>query len=194
VNVATSEMVAKRLQLLRELAPNATMVAMLQNTNKSYSAEFDRNFVTEVELEEAITAAHASGFKPVVIDAERDLEAAIDSAVKSGADSLFVSADPFFSERRVQIVARAARLRLPAVYPWRQYIEAGGLMSYGPSIREVYRQIGHYAGRILKGAKPDYLPVQMPTTFELILNLKAAKTLGLSLPYPLLVTATEVIE
>jgi putative ABC transport system substrate-binding protein len=195
VSVATSELVAKRLQLLRELAPHSSTVAMLQNA-RSYSTEFEQNFATEVELKEAAAAASAVALRPLVLDAahDSDLEAAINTAVKNGADALFVSADPFFNNWRDQIVALAAHHRLPAIYPWRQYAEAGGLMSYGPSLGGVYQQIGHYAGRILKGAKPSDLPVQMPMTFEMVVNLKTAKVLELDVPPLMLVRATNLIQ
>ena len=195
VAVVTSEMVAKRMELLRELASSTTTVAMFVNSI-SYSTESDQQFAAEVQVKEATAAASAVGLKPLVVDAasESDWGAALDAAVKNGADAFFVSADPIFADRREQIVAFAARHRLPAVYPWRRYAEAGGLMSYGPDIIEMYRQIGRTAGRILKGAKPADLPVQMPSTFELILNLKTATALGITVPYPLLATATEVIE
>jgi putative ABC transport system substrate-binding protein len=195
VTVITSEMVAKRLQLLRELAPRASTVAMLVNS-VSYPTEFEQTFVTEVQLKEASAAASAVGLKPLVLDAakEHDLEAALDSAVKNGADALFASADPFFTGRSKQIVALAARHGLPAIYPWPAYAEAGGLMSYGPSISDMYRQIGRYSGHILKGAKPGDLPVQMPMTFQLVINLKTAKALGLDITPLLLVRATKVIE
>jgi putative ABC transport system substrate-binding protein len=195
VSVITSEMVAKRLQLLRELLPRASTVAMLVNTI-SYATEFEQKFTAELELKETAAAARAAGFNPHVVDAasESDLQAALDTAVKSRPDALFVSADPFFTDRRDQIVALAARHGLPAIYPWRQYAEAGGLMSYGPNISDVCRQIGRYAGRILKGATPGELPVQMPMTFELVVNLKTAKTLGLDIPPLVLVRATKAIE
>jgi ABC-type uncharacterized transport system substrate-binding protein len=195
VNVATSEMVAKRLQLLRELAPQVSTVAMFVNTI-SYTREFEQNFTAEVELKETAAAARAVGLKPLVLDAaeESDFETALDPALKNGAQALFVSADPFFTNRRDQIVALAARYGLPAVYPWRQYAVAGGLMSYGPSITEVYRQIGRYAGRILNGSKPSDLPVQIPTAFELVINFKTVKALGLKVPPLLSARATEVIE
>jgi putative ABC transport system substrate-binding protein len=195
VSVVTSEMVAKRLQLLREVAPRATTIATLVNTI-SYPTEFAQNFVVEVQVKEVEDSVRAAGLRPLVIDAARDsdLHAALDSAVKNGADALFVSADPFFTDRREQIVALAARHGLPAVYPWHQYAEAGGLMSYGPNISDVCRQIGRYAGRILKGATPAELPVQMPMTFELVINLKTAKRLGLDIPPLVLVRATKAIE
>jgi putative ABC transport system substrate-binding protein len=195
VSVITSEMVAKRLELLRELVPHASTIAMLQNI-KSYRTEFEQNFVTEVELNEATKAASAAGLRPLVLDAAREsnLEDALDTAVKNGVDALFVSADPSFTDQRDQIIALAVRHRLPAIYPWRSYAEAGGLMSYGPSISGVYRQIGHYAGRILKGDKPADLPVQMPMTFELVINRKTAKVLGLEIPALMLVRATDLIE
>jgi putative ABC transport system substrate-binding protein len=195
VSVITSEMVAKRLELLRELVPRANTVAMLVNT-VSYPTEFAQTFVIEVQVKEAAAAASAAGLRALVIDAarENDLETALDTAVKNGAEALFVSGDPFFTDRRQQIVALAARHGLPAVYPWRQYTEAGGLMSYGPNISDVCRQIGRYAGRILKGATPGELPVQMPMTFELVVNLKTAKMLGLDIPALVLVRATKAIE
>jgi len=195
ISVITSEMTAKRLQLLGELAPRTQTIAMLVNTI-SYATEFEQKFTAELELRETETAARAVGLNPMVLDAGRegDLYAAVDVAVKSGANALFVSADPFFTDRRDEIVALAARHGLPAIYPWPLYAETGGLMSYGPNIAEMYRQIGHYAGRILKGAKPADMPVQMPTTFELVINLKTAKQLGLTVSPWLIAHASKIIE
>jgi len=196
VTVITSEMVAKRLELLRELAPGVRKVAMLQNIAKPYTAEFDQEFVAQVESKEAESAARTLGLEPIVLDAARDgnLEAGLETAVKRGADALFVSADAYFTDRREQIVALAARHRLPAIYPWRQYAVSGGLASYGPNIADAYRQIGRFAGRILKGSKPESIPVQEPNTFELVINLKTAKALGLTVSPWLLAAANETIE
>lgn len=195
VNVYTTEMVGKRLGLLRELAPKAATIALLVNPGAT-SAEFERKFANELERKDITGAADAAGVKLLVIEAAaaNDLPAAFDRATKNDANALIVSADPFFSSARAQIVALAARERLPAIYPWRQYAEAGGLMSYGPSIKDTYRQIGVYAGRLLKGAKPGELPVQRPMRYELLINLKGANALGLDVPPMLLARADEVIE
>jgi putative ABC transport system substrate-binding protein len=125
---------------------------------------------------------------------ESDLEAAFSTAAQQRAGALAVSADPFFMPRHAQIVALAARYELPTIYPWRIYVEGGGLMSYGPSVTWAYHQIGLYASRILKGAKPSELPVQLPTKFELIINAKAAKNLGLTLPGIVFASVDEIIE
>ena len=196
VTVFTSEMVAKRLELLRELAPRVRTVAMFQYVAKPYTSEFDQEFVAQVELNDATSAARTLGLQPIPLDAARegDLEVGLETAVKNGADALFVSADPFFTDRRDQLVALAARYALPAIYPWRQYAAAGGLASYGPNIADAYRQIGRFAGRILKGVKPENIPVREPDTFELVINLKTAKALGLTVPRWLLAAANETIE
>jgi putative ABC transport system substrate-binding protein len=195
VSAITSEMTAKRLQLLSEMAPKASKIAMFVNT-VSYPTEFEQTFVVEVQVKETAAAARAAGLNPLVLDVAResDLQVALDTAVNSGADSLFVSADPFFTDRRDQIVALAAHHGLPAVYPWLRYAEAGGLMSYGPDISDMYRQIGHSAGRILKGAKPGDMPVQMPKAFELVINLRTARALGLPVSPWLIARASKVIE
>jgi putative tryptophan/tyrosine transport system substrate-binding protein len=187
VALTTSELMPKRLELLSELVPRAVTIALLINPADGGH---------EIEAKSVEEATRATGKQMVLLNAitESDFEPAFASAVQQRADALLVSANPFFTDRRAQLVALAARHALAASYPWRQYAEAGGLMSYGPSIAAAYHLIGRYAGRILKGAKPGDLPVQKPTTFDLVLNLTTAKALGINVPYPLLVTANELIE
>jgi putative tryptophan/tyrosine transport system substrate-binding protein len=187
VTVYTTELAAKRLELLREFAPATEVVAVLENPGTS---------ISDIESKDLQAAALDEGLKLVVsrAGAEGELEKAFASAVERGASALLVSADPFFATRRDQIVALAARYALPAVYPWREYAEAGGLMSYGPSLMEAYRQIGRYAARILKGATPAELPVQLPRTFEFILNARTAKTLGLTVSRVMHARADKVID
>jgi len=188
VSLYATELVAKRLSLLLELVPKTSTVALLLNANSS--------LVNDVERKDAEAATRATGGQLITlgIKTESDFESAFASAAKQRASALLVSADPFFTSRRAEIIELAARHALPAAYPWREYTEAGGLMSYGPSIADSYRQIGRYAGRILKGAKPSDMPVQLPMTFELMLNLRTAKKLGLTVPPFLLATVNGVIE
>jgi ABC-type uncharacterized transport system substrate-binding protein len=187
VSVYTSELVGKRLQLLRELLPRGAMVALLGNPT---------GVVHKRETKDLEQAADAAGLQLLILEvtAESGFEAAFASVLQQRAGGLFVSADAFFTSKRDQIIEFAARHRLPAAYPWREYALAGGLMSYGASIPDAYRLIGDYAARILKGANPGDLPVQQPTTFDLVLNVKTAKALGLQIPATLLAIADEVIE
>jgi len=177
---------AKRLELLRELAPKANLIAMLTNPNNP----------AEGNGRDEQAAARVIGQDTLVLNAtsEREIDAAFATLVRQRANAIIVNADALFTARREQIVALANRYGIPAIYPWREFIEAGGLMSYGTSFAESYHQVGVYAGRILKGEKPADLPVVQPTKFELIINLKTAKALGLTVPQTLLVAADEVIE
>lgn len=187
VSTYTSEMAPKRLELLRRLMPKATKIAMLINPENPA----DNRSMQDVEA-----AIRVAGLTLLIAKAkdETEFEQAFGTTVQQAAQALFVSADPIFNSRRGQIVALAARHAVPAVYPWREYVIAGGLMSYGPSISGLYRQIGQYATRILKGDKPGDLPVQNPAKFELLINVKTARALDLSVPSTLTAIADEVIE
>ena len=187
VSVYTIELLQKRLELLLRMVPKTDTVAVLVHPNP---------YGSELEIENMEEAARAHGLKLLVLktSVEGDLEAAFASAVQQGAGALALSADPFFMPRHAKIVALAARYELPTVYPWRIYVEGGGLMSYGPTIAWAYHQIGLYASRILKGTKPNELPVQLPPKFELVINPKTVKALGLTVPPTLLALADEVIE
>jgi putative ABC transport system substrate-binding protein len=187
VALRTLELMTKRLELLRELVPHAAAVALLVNPT---------DVTNELEAKDVEAMMRAIGGHMVLLkaSAENDFEPSFASAARQQADALLVSANPFFTARRAQIVTLAARHDMPVAYPWREYVDAGGLMSYGPSIADAYRQIGFYAGRILKGEKPSDLPVHMPTKFELIINLRTAKALGLNVPRIVLARADEVIE
>jgi putative ABC transport system substrate-binding protein len=187
VNFIVSELIPKRLELLHQLAPKAMTVGAL--VNPSYP---------EVELQrrELREAAAAKGLQIRIASAgiEQDIDQAIISLNQQGSDMLFIANDPFFQGYRDLIVRLAARYMLPASFPGREFVEAGGLCSYGPDLVEVYRLGGSYVGKVLNGAKPTELPVQLPTKFDLAVNLKTAKALGLSVPQTLLATADEVIE
>jgi len=178
---------AKRLELLRQLVPRATTIAVLVNPNTP---------LTEAERKDVQAAAQAIGQQLVIIDisSDRDIETAFAAFVQRGAGALLVGTGGFLNSNRERIAAVANRHALPASYSQREGVVAGGLMSYGPSISDAYRQAGIYSGRILNGEKPADLPVIRSTKFELVLNLKTAKALGLTIPPSLLVAADEVIE
>jgi len=178
---------AKRLGLLHELVPSAAAIAVLIDSNNQHAKALVK------DVEEGARRA-AVRLIAVTTTADSDFEAAFASLVQQRADALVVSNSPFFNNRRDRIVALAARHKVPAIYEFREFAEAGGLMSYGTNLVEVYRQIGVYTGRILRGARPADLPVKQPTEFELVINLKTAKALGITIPQSLLLRANEVIQ
>jgi ABC-type uncharacterized transport system substrate-binding protein len=188
VNFLTGELNAKRLELLRELVPTATRAAVLVNPASPTSTE---RTLTDVE-----TAARAMGMQIQVVNAStsRQINAAFAALVRERPDVLFVGGDTFLTSRRVQLATLAARHALPAIYPGREFAEVGGLVSYGSNMVDAHRQIGVYAGRILKGAKPADLPVVHSSKFELVINAETARMLGLTVPPQLLALADEVIE
>ena len=188
LNFFTSEVNAKRLGLLRELVPAAVRVAVLMNPGNTTN--------TSSTLAELEPAAHALGLQVQFFNAStsREIDAAFAAIMLGQPDALFVAPDGFFTGRRVQLAALAARHALPATYSVRDFVEVGGLTSYGANLANAYRQIGLYAGRILKGAKPGDLPVTQPTKFELVINAQIARMLGLTVPDKLLAAADEVIE
>ena len=184
--VMTNLLEAKRLGLLHEMVPSAT-IALLVNPQAPGA---------ETQLSEAESAARSLSREPVVLRAsnENDLDTAFAKLAALSAKALLVAADPFFNTRREKLIELAARHAVPAIYEFRDYPAAGGLMSYGISLAEAYYQVGVYTARILRGERPTDLPVQQPTKFELVINLKTAKALGLEVPPALLATADEVIE
>jgi putative tryptophan/tyrosine transport system substrate-binding protein len=186
-SILVSELMPKRIELLFELVPQAKVIAFLVNPN---------NAATERVVRDPQEAARAKGVQLVIVKAgsESEIDTAFATLVQLHARALVVDADPFFSSRREQLVARASRDAVPAIYGWREFAAAGGLISYGPSVTAVNRQAGIYAARILKGEKPTDLPVQQPTKFELVVNLKTAHALGLTVPPSILARADEVIE
>ena len=188
INIFTGELTAKRLQLLREMVPGAARIAVLLNPANATS--------TETTWRDVQPAARAMGLQIQVLNAStnREIDAAFATFVRERPDAVFVGIDPFFISRRVQLAQLATLHKVPAAYALREFAEAGGLMSYGTNIADAFRQIGVYAGRILKGAKPADLPVVQSTKFELVINASTARMLGLTVPPTLLSTADEVIE
>jgi putative tryptophan/tyrosine transport system substrate-binding protein len=179
VGFGGADLTAKRLELLSELVPRAGMIALLVNPNVSNA---------ERVIRDVQEAARTKGLQLHVLKAgsESEIDTAFASVVELRAGALLVSADPFLSNRREQLVALASRHAVPTIYAWREFAASGGLISYGPSLTAAFRLIGIYAGKILKGAKPSDLPVEQPSKFELVINIKTAKSLGLTVPPTLL--------
>jgi putative ABC transport system substrate-binding protein len=188
INFSISELGEKRLELLRALVPSVRRLAVLVNPTSAV--------LTEFTVKDTAAAARAMGLEIKVFNASTsdEVHAAFARFSSERPDALFVGADPFFTARRVQLSTLAARHGLPSSFPLRENVEAGGLMSYGTNINDATRQVGVYTGRILKGTKPEDLPVVQSTKFELVINLTTAKTLGLTVPPNLLAIADEVIE
>ena len=188
INFFNRELVGKQLGFLRELVVSANRIAVLVNPASTV--------VTETTLREAEITARAKELKIQVVHAStsREIDAAFDAFKRDRPDALFVAADPFFNSRRLQLSLLAMRHAIPAIYSGREYAEVGGLITYGSDITDTYRQAGIYVGRILKGAKPEDMPVVQADKLELIINAQSARALGLAVPQSLLVAADEVIE
>ncbi len=188
VNIFAAELAAKRLELLRQLVPAAARVAVLLNPSEAT--------IADANLREVETAAPVMGLQIQVFRAgtSGEIDAAFARIAQARPDALFISSGPFFANRRVQLAHLCTRHALPAIHVVRQYPEVGGLMSYGASVEDALRQVGSYAGRILKGAKPAELPVVQSSKFELVINHQVARILGLTVPPSLLALADEVIE
>jgi ABC-type uncharacterized transport system substrate-binding protein len=188
VNFFIAELAAKRLGLLREMVPGMARLAVLVNSANAASAE--------ATVKDVQAAAPALGLQIQIFNAStsREIDAAFTNLVRERIDALFVGPDPFFNSRRVHLAVLTTRRGIPATYAGRDYVEAGGLMSYGSHLADTYHQIGAYAGRILKGAKPADLPVVQTSKLELVINAQTARTLGIEVPPTLLARADEVIE
>jgi putative tryptophan/tyrosine transport system substrate-binding protein len=188
INILTSELAAKRLELLRELLPRAARVAVLANPVNVAA--------TETQLKEVDAAARAMGLQIQIHNdnTSAEIDAAFETMSRERPDAVYVTTTAFLNGRRLQLAQLAAFHRLPAIYGLREYVESGGLMSYGPNIVDAYRQVGIYTGRILKSAKPADLPVVQSSKFELVINAQTARMFGLAVPPSLLAIADEVIE
>jgi putative ABC transport system substrate-binding protein len=186
-NGFNAELGAKGLALLHELVPSTATIGFLENPN---------NPLSELLTRDVLTAAPVIGLKVQILKAstDREIDAAFASLVQARTGALLVGGDPFFNNRIERLIELAARHAIPTMYLFSEFVVAGGLISYGTSLREIYRQAGLYTGRILKGEKPADLPVQQITKLELMINLKTAKALGLTVPDKLLALADEVIE
>lgn len=187
ISFQSNALLPKRLEVIRDLIPQVETIAFLTNSSNPNAAS---------DIENAQTAARAIGEALTIVNAtsERDFEAAFVASVHARADAMLVDTDPLFTRGREQIAAMAARYAIPTLYDRREFVAAGGLISYGSSLSEAYRQTGIYTAKILKGAEPSELPIVQPTKFELIVSLKVAKTLGLTVPPTLTTRADEVIE
>jgi putative tryptophan/tyrosine transport system substrate-binding protein len=187
VTIISADLAPKRLDLLRELAPSGKNFAVLTNPDTPEG---------QVQAADVLAAGQSLGLnlKPLRARDEEGIEAAFAALSRDNIDALLVGSDPVYDVYRDKLVGLAAQLRRPAIYQFRDYVEAGGLMSYGPDIADAYRQAGVYAGQIVRGSQPANLPVLQPTKFEFVLNLQTAKALGLTIPPTLLARADEVIE
>ena len=187
VSLQAVELNAKRIEILSELAPKTTDIGTLVNPDYPNSAS------ELADLNEVVSRIGRQ-LRTATIRAEADLDAAFASLKSSNANALIINGDAFFNRVRGRIIALAAAQSMPAIYPWREYAVDGGLISYGPSLRDGFRQAGTYAGKILKGTRPSDLPVLQPVKFDLIVNARTAKILGLDVPPTLLARASDVIE
>lgn len=190
VSVNTTEMAQKRVEMLRNLMPELAYMAALVNPKSTAGV------ISKLEGESIEEVSRKFGMRrPLILDAGTDdeIDRAFARAREHNVEALSVSGDPFYTLKRAKIVELAARYQLPTIYPWREFVDAGGMMSYGPNLTWAYKEIGRYAGRILDGAKPSDLPVQLPTDFHYVINLKTATALRLTVP-PMLEASAEVIE